>query len=141
MLYQFIDEMTQSKGSPTQSLSPRSIEGTQEVSVVENENNQDFSTKVLQVPLMIGSFITISTSWLNQCLERKKKRMIKQDAQNLDSWIQYIQVQNFKNQNRFRLVVNPILGNLFVEIAQLVIEKNTYEVDEDDFSITQVDVG
>ena len=40
-----------------------------------------------------------------------------------------------------KLAMNPTSGNLFVEIAQLVIEKNIDEVDEADFNITQVDLG
>lgn len=40
-----------------------------------------------------------------------------------------------------RLEVNPTLGNLFVEIAQLVIEKDINEASESDFSITKVFLG
>ena len=40
-----------------------------------------------------------------------------------------------------RLAVNPTSGNLYVEIAQLVIEKDINEANESNFSITKVDLG
>lgn len=40
-----------------------------------------------------------------------------------------------------RLAVNPTSGNLFIEIAKPVIEKDINEANESDFSITKVDLG
>ena len=40
-----------------------------------------------------------------------------------------------------RLAVNPTSGNLSIEIAQPVIEKDINEANESDFSITKVDLG
>ena len=37
--------------------------------------------------------------------------------------------------------MNPTLGNLSVEIAQLVTEKDINEANEFDFSITKMDLG
>lgn len=80
----FVAEMIQSIASPTFSLSPKIAQATQEAPFVENVHNLDLSSIVLQVPSLINPATNISTSWLQQSLERKKKRMIQLEVPNLD---------------------------------------------------------
>ena len=72
----FVDEMIQSIASSAHSLSLESAKATQGVPVVENVHNLDLPSIVLHVPSVISPCTSVSTSWLQQRLERKKKRMI-----------------------------------------------------------------
>ena len=139
----FVDKMIQSIASPTCSLSPKSVEATQEVLVVGNVHNLDLSSTVLQVPSVISPSTNTSTSWLQQSLDRKKKRMIQLEAPNLDAIADLVHkgVKVKKTRIDSILVVNPTSGKLFIEIAQPVTEKNINKADKADFSITKVDLG
>ena len=127
----FVDETIQSITSPTHTLSP------------ESADNLDLSSTVLQVPSLINPSTNVSTSWLQQSLERKKKRMIQLEAPNLDvvADLMHKGTKIKKTKIDSRMAVNPTSGNLFVEIAQPVTEKDMNEANESDFSITKVDLG
>lgn len=101
--------MIQSIASPRRSLSPEIAEATQEVPVVENVHNLDLSSTVLQVPSLINSATNTSTSWLQQSLERKKKRMIQLEVPNLDvvADLMHKDVKVKKTKMDSRLAVNP----------------------------------
>ena len=60
----FVDEMIQSIASSMHSLSPKSVEATQQLPIVENVHNMDLSSTILQVPLVIDASTSISTFWL-----------------------------------------------------------------------------
>ena len=139
----FVDEMIQSITSPTHSLSPKSAEASQEIPIVESAHSLDLSSTVIQVPSLINPSTNISTSWLQQSLERKKKRMIQLEAPNLDvvADLMHKGTKVKKTKVDSRLAVNSTTGNLFAEIAQPVIEKDMNEANESDFSITKVDLG
>ena len=108
----FIDEMIQSISSPPCSLSPKSVKETQEVLVVQNI----LSYTVWQAPLVIILVNNTSTSWLQQSLERKKKRMIQLETPNMDvvADLVYKGAKIKKTKMDSRLAVNPTSGNLFV---------------------------
>lgn len=119
------------------------MEATQEVSIVEDVDNLDLSSTVLQVPSVIDSSTNISTYLLQQILERKTKRVIQLEAPNLGVVANLVHKGMKVKKIRIdsRLVVNPTLENLFVEIAQPVTKKNINEEDEADFSIINDDLG
>ena len=139
----FLDEMIQSIASSACSLSPESVKATRGVPVVENVLDLDLPSIVLQVPPVISPSTNISTSWLQQSLERKKKRMIQLEAPNLDvvADLMHKGAKIKKTRMDSRLAVNPISGNLSVEIAQIVMEQDIDEANESNFSITKVDLG
>lgn len=69
--------------------------------------------------------------------------MIQLEAPNLDVVADLMRrnTKIKKTKMDSRLAVNPTTGNLSVEIAQLVTEKDINEANESDFSITKVDLG
>ena len=69
--------------------------------------------------------------------------MIQLEAPNLDVVVDLMHkgTKVKKTKMDSRLAVNPTSGNLFVEIAQPVTEKDINEANKADFSITKVDLG
>ena len=102
----FVDEKIQSISSPPCSLSLESAKETQEVLAIQNV----LSFTVLHDPLVIIPTTNTSTSWLQQSLERKKKRMIQLEAPNLDVIVDLVHrgAKIKKSRIHSKLVVNPI---------------------------------
>ena len=69
--------------------------------------------------------------------------MIQLEAPNLDVMADLMHkgIKVKKTKMDSKLAVNPTSGNLLVEIAQPVTEKDMNEANESDFSITKVDLG
>ena len=97
--------MIQSISSPPCSLSLESANETQEILAIQ----KILSCTVLHDTLDIIPTTNTSTSWLQQSLERKKKRMIQLEAPNLDVIVDLVHrgAKIKKSRLHSKLVVNP----------------------------------